>query len=200
MKYKALKITALVLSVLLLSLIGVRISYVNISALQPVTEYFETGEKIALEGSFGSIVDEYTDSYFVTLHRASLTTFGEFSKRFGGDENLSIDELTPNSKIIDLEVTIKNEGNTNGYIDLAMWGLQTANDEWIPCFELWDIEFPQTAGSRNFVLRSDTEMKLHIPFETNNDYETLYGDYPIEDSYNFVISRAPVKKIIKITL
>lgn len=43
-------------------------------------------------------------------------------------------------------------------------------------------------------------MRLSIPFETNNDYELLHDDYPIEGSYNLVVSRAPIKKMIRIDL
>lgn len=66
--------------------------------------------------------------------------------------------------------------------------------------KLWNIEFEQTAGSFNFTLKPNSEMRLSIPFETNNDYELMHNDYPIEESYDLVVSRAPVKKIIRIDL
>ena len=201
MKKRWFKIIIPIVSVALTVLVGTRIFYINSTAIQQQVEYYKMNQEVALDGCFSEIIDEKTDGYSITVHSAKLTTFGEFAKRFGVDtEGKSYDELTPESNIIDLDVTIKNVGNSDGYIFLFGWGLQSQNDEWVPCLELWEMEFEQTAGSLSFALRPDTEMRLNIPFETNNDYEFMHGTYPVENRYNFVISRAPVKKIITIDL
>ena len=194
------KIAFLVLSFVLIGLIVIRIYFVNTTAIQQQIESYEKNEEVKLEGCFINIVDENTKGYSITVHSGKLTTFGEFAKKYKGNTEPSAYELTEESKIIELDVSIKNEGNSDGYIYFRNWGLQSENDEWIPCMELWNMEFKQTAESSNFTLKPNSEMRLSIPFETNNDYELMHNDYPIEKSYDLVVSRAPVKKIIRIDL
>lgn len=177
----------------MIGLIVIRIYFVNTTAIQQQIECYEKNEEVKLEGCFINIVDENTKGYSITVHSGKLTTFGEFAKKYKGNTEPSAYELTEESKIIELDVSIKNEGNSDGYIFFRNWGLQSENDEWIPCMELWNMEFKQTAESSNFTLKPNSEMRLSIPFETNNDY-------PIEKSYDLVVSRAPVKKIIRIDL
>lgn len=194
------KIAFLVLSFVLIGLIVIRIYFVNTTAIQQQIECYEKNEEVKLEGCFINIVDENTKGYSITVHSGKLTTFGEFAKKYKGNTEPSAYELTEESKIIELDVSIKNEGNSDGYIFFRNWGLQSENDEWIPCMELWNMEFKQTAESSNFTLKPNSVMRLSIPFETNNDYELMHNDYPIEESYDLVVSRAPVKKIIRIDL
>lgn len=195
-----LKIIIPFLSFFLIAFIIFRIFSVNSTAIQQQVEYYDIGQEVKLDGCFTNIVDENTNGYSVTVYSGRVTTFEEFAKKYGGSTEPSAYELTSESKIIELDVSIKNEKNTDGYIFLRGWGLQSVNDEWIPCMELWNMEFEQSTGSFSFVLKPNSEMRVSIPFETNNDYELMHNDYPIEDSYNMVISRAPVKKIIRIDL
>lgn len=195
-----LKIIIPFLSFFLIAFIIFRIFSVNSTAIQQQVEYYDIGQEVKLDGCFTNIVDENTNGYSVTVYSGRVTTFEEFAKKYGGSTEPSAYELTSESKIIELDVSIKNEKNTDGYIFLRGWGLQGVNDEWIPCMELWNMEFEQTAGSFNFTLKPNSEMRLSIPFETNNDYELMHNDYPIEESYDLVVSRAPVKKIIRIDL
>lgn len=195
-----LKIIIPFLSFFLIAFIFFRIFSVNSTAIQQQVEYYDIGQEVKLDGCFTNIVDENTNGYSVTVYSGRVTTFEEFAKKYGGSTEPSAYELTSESKIIELDVSIKNEKNTDGYIFLRGWGLQSVNDEWIPCMELWNMEFEQSTGSFSFVLKPNSEMRVSIPFETNNDYELMHNDYPIEDSYNMVISRAPVKKIIRINV
>lgn len=195
-----LKIIIPFLSFFLIAFIIFRIFSVNSTAIQQQVEYYDIGQEVKLDGCFTNIVDENTNGYSVTVYSGRVTTFEEFAKKYGGSTEPSEYELTSESKIIELDVSIKNEKNTDGYIFLRGWGLQSVNDEWIPCMELWNMEFEQSTGSFSFVLKPNSEMRVSIPFETNNDYELMHNDYPIEDSYNMVISRAPVKKIIRINV
>ena len=195
-----LKIIIPFLSFFLIAFIIFRIFSVNSTAIQQQVEYYDIGQEVKLDGCFTNIVDEKTNGYSVTVYSGRVTTFEEFAKKYGGSTEPSAYELTSESKIIELDVSIKNEKNTDGYIFLRGWGLQSVNDEWIPCMELWNMEFEQSTGSFSFVLKPNSEMRVSIPFETNNDYELMHNDYPIEDSYNMVISRAPVKKIIRINV
>lgn len=195
-----LKIIIPFLSFFLIAFIIFRIFSVNSTAIQQQVEYYDIGQEVKLNGCFTNIVDENTNGYSVTVYSGRVTTFEEFAKKYGGSTEPSAYELTSESKIIELDVSIKNEKNTDGYIFLRGWGLQSVNDEWIPCMELWNMEFEQSTGSFSFVLKPNSEMRVSIPFETNNDYELMHNDYPIEDSYNMVISRAPVKKIIRINV
>lgn len=195
-----LKIIIPFLSFFLIAFIIFRIFSVNSMAIQQQVEYYDIGQEVKLDGCFTNIVDENTNGYSVTVYSGRVTTFEEFAKKYGGSTEPSAYELTSESKIIELDVSIKNEKNTDGYIFLRGWGLQSVNDEWIPCMELWNMEFEQSTGSFSFVLKPNSEMRVSIPFETNNDYELMHNDYPIEDSYNMVISRAPVKKIIRINV
>ena len=171
------KIVFSVLSFALIGLIVIRIFFVNTAAIQQQIEYYEKDEEVKLDGCFINIVDENTTGYSITVHSGKLTTFGEFAKKYKGNTEPSAYELTSESKIIELDVSIKNEGNSDGY-----------------------IFFEQTAGSFNFTLKPNSVKRLSIPFETNNDYELMHNDYPIEESYDLVVSRAPVKKIIRIDL
>ena len=195
-----LKIIIPFLSFFLIAFIIFRIFSLTSTAIQHQVEYYDIGQEVKLDGCFTNIVDENTNGYSVTVYSGRVTTFEEFAKKYGGSTEPSAYELTSESKIIELDVSIKNEKNTDGYIFLRGWGLQSVNDEWIPCMELWNMEFEQSTGSFSFVLKPNSEMRVSIPFETNNDYELMHNDYPIEDSYNMVISRAPVKKIIRINV
>lgn len=88
-------------------------------------EYYDIGQEVKLDGCFTNIVDENTNGYSVTVYSGRVTTFEEFAKKYGGSTEPSAYELTSESKIIELDVSIKNEKNTDGYIFLRGWGLQS---------------------------------------------------------------------------
>lgn len=120
-----LKIIIPFLSFFLIAFIIFRIFSVNSTAIQQQVEYYDIGQEVKLDGCFTNIVDENTNGYSVTVYSGRVTTFEEFAKKYGGSTEPSAYELTSESKIIELDVSIKNEKNTDGYIFLRGWGLQS---------------------------------------------------------------------------
>lgn len=186
----------------LVASVAERIVYVNASARQVVEERYDMHEWVDLDGAFHDTAKEQTQGYSVRVNSVELTSYSNYIAQYNGDDNL-IPESSRPEKIIDVEVTIKNTGNTDGHVMLFGWGLQTVNDEWVPCVELWSLSQPNVddnAKKMNFVLKPDSEYTMSIPYKSNGGYEQLYHTYPIEDQYGLVVSRAPVKKIIHIPL
>ena len=143
------KIVFSVLSFALIGLIVIRIFFVNTAAIQQQIEYYEKDEEVKLDGCFINIVDENTTGYSITVHSGKLTTFGEFAKKYKGNTEPSAYELTSESKIIELDVSIKNEGNSDGYIFLEArdYKVKMTNGFRVWNYGIWSLSKPQEVST-----------------------------------------------------
>lgn len=186
-----------------IGLVGIRVWQLNTSAPTILTEHYEMGEWVDLNGAFLKSSSEYTNGYSIKVNEAQLCSYNEYIENYGLDSGLAVEGLDEKS-IIDLEVEIKNRGNRKGGVLIFECKLvpERKNEYFIRDNELWSQLEPKMKD--NFLMRlvEDSDYTTHIPYKVNLIDDNL-GQYkkPINDtSFELVVSNSPVRKVVEINL
>lgn len=178
--------------------VGIRIWYVNVSAAQLKIESYKQSEWVDLNGSFQDVSNEKTQGYSVHVNSAKLKSYKDFMKEYGQKEDYLNQDERP-EHLIDLELTIKND-NSDGYINLIQYFLQSKNDIFIMNPELWKLTTPECNGNLGINLDLHSQATIHIPYTPNLQTERELGNYMQNIKFKLVVSKYPIKKTIQIQL
>lgn len=196
------------LSLVLIIAIG-RICWINMGDRPegyPVEQY-NMGEWVELDGAFFSDATESTDGYSIKVTGAELMSCDEFIKQYGKTDTLPKLSSTPQS-VVAIEYEVRNEGNSDGAILLFMHELipERKNAAYECDADLWNASQPQLGGTMGFTVKEGTTYSFTAPFTLlyQPDYFETYDNMKrakIEDtSFELVVSRAPVQKVINVNL
>lgn len=184
--------------------VGVRIVSVNAHAVTVPVEHYSMNEWVSLDGTFfQSAESEYKEGYSIKIDSAKRVSLNEFIAEH------CLDRVTPEmdfaeESIIDLEVSIKNEGNEHGAIELLPMILvpERKNEYYIWNADVWEMSEPTSKDLLAFAVKVDTEYTTHIPFTRNNvSGDTTSLTIPILDnSFELTLSNGPVKKVVDISV
>lgn len=177
--------------------IGLKIYTVNTQALSIPLEKYNLHEEVFLDGSFITSSKEMTLGYSLTVNNVFLLSQNEYIKKYGEGSNIS-DEWNAKS-IIEVEITIRNEGNSEGYLDVMGWRLvpERGNEYFIPNSSLWQIGEPNAPGVTSALsLIPNSEYTVNIPFVRNVGEEEMFIKDISDTRFSLVVSDAPVKKEI----
>lgn len=185
-------------------LAGARIVSVNASAVTVPVEHYSMGEWVPLDGTFFQSIDcENREGYSVRVDSAKRVSFNEFMAEHCSDKATPEMDFAEES-IVDLEVTIRNEGNERGSIDLLPMILvpERRNEYYIWNADVWEMNEPTSKGLLAFAVKEDTEYTTHIPFTQNNVSGDLTAlTVQIEDgNFELTLSNGPVKKVVDIAV
>ena len=156
---------ALIVVFLVLAAWAVRFVTLNVEARKTFanTIYYEMGEKIAFEKDFFRTEDANMDGYSILVKSAAIYPYETFAEMM----NL---ELPPQGVffradyVYDVEVTIFNEDNEEGGIDMFNTALIHAGLGMRVDNTLWELLYPQLQGSYTFRARTHSQMDFHFPF------------------------------------
>ena len=181
--------------------IGLRIHAVNEQALSIPLEKYDLHEEILLDGSFVTSSKEMTSGYSLTVNNVCLLSQNEYMKKYGEDSKISNDW---NAKsIIEVEITIHNEGNSEGYLDVMGWRLvpKRGNEYFVVNSTLWQIGEPNAPGNTSALsLIPNSEYTVRIPFVRNVGEEDMFSEEIRDTDFSLVITDAPVKKEIGLSV
>lgn len=184
-----------IVSILLLS-VALRIFYVNYTAEQQQKMTFSMGKWVPLNGDFHLNIEEYTDSYEVNVKGAEILTYSEFINKYDGTLD-AVPEAERPAEVLDLTVAFKrkNSSQTVGGVLLMEYFLQNEDGNELLQYnsELLSISVPELQGAYTASLASNSEYEMHIPYTLNQR-----GSSELKDVYYLVVSKMPVKKMIKI--
>lgn len=187
--------------------VGIRIWYVNTYTdpqfTPPITQVYQMGEWVELDGDFQYSANENTNGYAVKLEDVEFMTPEEYCRKYEIDTNLF--KIGQNGElpeaVADLSLNFRNSGNEDGYIQFVYYRLYS-NQDLRAFFPLADVNaaihpemsdklgfkvYPGTeSGSNHFCLASTVEMS-----------GTVTGNYKNFPKY-LQIAMTPNRKVIEI--
>ncbi len=206
MKRKILIVLSLVLTLGIL----VRIAYVNIAAERPQIVTYQISDRVAYGDNFYERSDEQRNGYFLTVNRVRLVKTTDFAAEQGFSLPEAPEAGSPEAElfyvpeyVVDMEVTIENQGNTEGYIDLYHTRLISGSlDLWVD-ETIWDALYPHMLGDTSFKIRENTEADMHLPFALNLSYK-LNNLADVSDiagrTFYLHVTQYPVQQLVEIPL
>ena len=191
------KILTTVAALLLISILGVRIWYINSSVITIPVETYKVGEWVELDGAFQDVSYENTDGYSLRVKSAAIKSYSDFVREYGESEDYMEEDIRP-ELVLDVEFEFSNKGNTEGQIELFQYFVEGRYFTMVPNSSLWFLTVPKGEGQMGFVLDQDTSFEFHVPyiFRQMGSVE-LTGE---KIHIHIIASRAPVKKMIEIQL
>jgi len=197
---------AIIGCIVVLFLVAARIVYINATASNYKNETYQMGEWIALDGAFIQKSGENTDGYFVKVNDAKLLSYNEYIELYGIDKRDKVDGLDKKT-VVSLEVSIRNEDNQDGYLNIFSFDLipESKNNYLIRDADLWSTSEDNISsgeGELNTALGlvENSEYTTRIPYAINDGTENYerHQEELAQTEYEWVISNAPVRKVVKI--
>lgn len=178
---------------------GIRFYTINDKKQPVITEIYGMKERVAVGNNYYIQSTEELDGYLFTVNNAQIKTLDEFLIEYNiSKEDLSEFDTVPNY-IYDLDLTIQNENNRIGGVNLINLRLLTMNDSFQVNTELFGILYPHLKGQIGFSLRENSEFKIHLPYTAISSWEKYYDLEEIKKKdFYLMLSAYPVKKVIRI--
>lgn len=198
---KSILVGAVFVVFIILVGVGLKIYSVNANALVVLKESYSMGTNVDLDGSYVQKISENTQGYSWRVNSIEKVSYNDYVKRFA-QPSMAVDGRDAPSIIL-LEVTIRNEGNTDGYLNAMMYYLipKRANTYFIIDSSLWQLTEPNAPSDIGaLTLVPDTEYTTYIPYVANISEEKVYTQ-PIPDTnFDLRISNGPVSKSIELSI
>lgn len=189
------KILTTFAALLLISILGVRIWYINSSVITIPVETYKVGEWVELDGAFQDVSYENTDGYSLRVKSAAIKSYSDFVREYGESEDYMEEDIRP-ELVLDVEFEFSNKGNTEGQIELFQYFVEGRYFTMVPNSSLWFLTVPKGEGQMGFVLDQDTSFEFHVPYI----FRQMGSVELTGEKIHIIASRAPVKKMIEIQL
>lgn len=193
-------VASILILIILLIIWGVNFYFTNANAIKPNEEVYFCGEQVALDGNFFFDSIENTNGYSICVNYAELVDYRELVKSTGNDVQLLEEMYTP-KYICLLNVTVKNEGNSEGYLLATAFYLFNKSLKIPIDFQVWNMIDEAIDGKSVLKLRENTEVTLTIPFSAQYLDEAINSqklNKRLEnESFYFCFCSCPVKKLIE---
>ncbi|MBY4797894.1 DUF5028 domain-containing protein [Collinsella sp. AGMB00827] len=200
------KMLAAALLTFTVAAIAFRIWVVNQNQLSIPAEHYGMREWVELDGAFLFDYQEQTDGYAIKVTNASVMTAEEYVRAYAGESDVVPQD--PTGDVIVLDLSIRNQGNSEGFIDiLSQWLLGQRKDRTYQYdYDLWELAEPSMRDESGFKLVENSVYETHVPFVNATaprylESVSAWRRKPADDAYvDLVISNAPVRKMIRIPL
>lgn len=177
-----------------------RIQAVNAEALNVPSEMYALGDKVELDGSFITASKEKTGGYSIEVDSVKRVSFDEYLAEHGKPLP---EKSFSQASVIELEITIRNGGNEDGYLDVNGWKLIPArgNEYYVIDNDLWQMVEPKAPGDTAVMgLLPNSEYKVSIPFASNTVGDERYSVPISDDDFALLLTNAPVEKKVSMSL
>ncbi|MBQ9673117.1 MAG: DUF5028 domain-containing protein [Ruminococcus sp.] len=200
-KRKIFAFWCMALSLMLLIVWFIRIISVNTNAFHQTTEIYNTDEMVNLDGNFFFDSNEDTKGYFIKVNKAILKDYKKYLNSYG--EKVEEDPEFPTPKYVCLiNVTIKNENNSNGYLNTLGFSLFDRALQIPIDYEVWNLIDESIDGNTSLKLRKNSEVTLDLPFVAQSLDEDLnskeLNDRLENNTFQFFICDFPIRKLINV--
>ncbi len=182
--------------------IACRIVVVNMYALNERDELYHMDEWVPLDGDFVSSASESTSGYYICVSGARVFSYGEYMKECGVPNDQLPESIR--SSVIELEVKIRNQGNTNGFLSLGWFALLNENKTVYNYYKdaYAALKNPLLDGASGVTIQPDTEITIYLPFTMQYGAEnySILDENDTNNVYYFDVSRYPTRKEIKVLI
>lgn len=185
----------------LLIWLGMRIYTINNDAFRQNEIISEMGDTVNLDGNFFFDSRENTEGYSICVNKTEIVEYIPYMKKYGKDV-IENPEMPISPYIFLVNLTVKNKGNTNGYLNTTGFSLVNGSLLMPIDYEIWNIIDSSIAGNIFLVLRRNSEATLTIPF-TAQPLDVAMNKEELErrikkEEFYFCISEFPTRKLIKV--
>lgn len=198
------KRTPFVLAALIVvtTLIGIRIWWVNATRIETPEQTFSMNEEVKLNGAFIDDISEDTNGYSLTVKSAQVMSANEYLKRYSRDGVTSVEGGdVPNTRVV-LEVEFRNAGSAGVFNVISSWvtGKPCRNTYYRTDNKLWEHSETKLDGNYAAIsIKDGTTYTTHIPFymlidppfltpckEKSSNYATIN-----EKEFDYLIATKP---------
>ena len=168
--------------------LGLRICYVNITAEHPHVETYQMNEWVELNGNFQEESAEETTGYAVRVNSARLLTYKEFIEQYNGNIDCLPESARPIG-IVDVEVSVKNTANLNGWLSLYYYMLTSADHTFTLYLNstLFELAAPSSNGELNIRIIANIRSIFHMDILVN---ELILRGWTQNTTWLFLIIRS----------
>lgn len=199
------KVAIAVVAAVAVAALAARIYWVNTNLPQIPNEYYDQGEWASLDGAFQIDSQENTNGYSLMVQSAKLMTYDEFVETYRTeDADVAAQPAGTHGDahcVVDVELHIRNEGNSDGVLDAFQMVLVPARgNEYLIADIMNDAAlWPQTQRGVGMQVstRPGTEYVAHVPYVFNST-ENAYLTEVTDTDFTLLVSRAPVRKMIRV--
>ena len=198
-------IASAIILVLLIVLWIVQFNITNSKAIPQLVEYYEPGDFVEVGDNFYIDGFEMMDGYSYRVNGAKSVKFDEYLKLIGHEELLeNRSKETIPEKIILLDITLKNSGNTDGNVFVLKYSLYSGSLCMSADFQLWSMIDERFTGNAYIKLLENSEADMIIPFIPMEINTVTMGDEVNrrinEEDFYFCICEFPVRKMIRVEI
>ncbi len=186
------RIIIISLTMILMTIYGIRLYSVNSKKDYPITLSFDRDEEVYIENDFFNSCSEDMDGYSVKIKDTELFTVDEFKDKYGvTDEEL----FSLYDHIFIVKATFGNHGNKSGEqggIDLGEYIIQ--NSSFMNIVERDAYSILNGGNPLRFSLKNNSYYDIMIPFGINERFIDI--DSLCKGKTKLIISLYPHKKEI----
>ncbi len=196
MKSKTAVRVSLTIICLLLTAAFVRIAYVNVTATKPQIEYYKMNEWVSLDGSFFRSNEEKTNGYSVRVDGYEIISKEDYLDKYKL-ENSSISEANSFNYLLQLSVSIINDGNEDGKVMIADWRLVGKNGDFVTSMDpqlLMDTDERINDYLSSVTTAPGKEISLKLAFPMTKMMSRKIVD--ANSVYKLAVTKYPVRKYI----
>ena len=205
---KLILIISSVLLVLSVIVWAVMFYNTNKNAYKQEVEYYEMGEFVEVGDDFFYVAEDNCNGYSVRVNKARLVDFKEYVEGNGGEVNpdsYSVDFPMP-KYLVELDITVKNENNTDGHVDLRNFKLNRGSMSMSIDFQVLGLVEEFFTGYTGFMLVENSEADMKLVFTPQSlglsqglDFDGVNRALE-EDDFNLSVTEWPVRKVIKVKI
>lgn len=201
-KRKLKFIIGLIAVCIFISIISFMSWKVNCKAEKQKTEYYIMGEEVALDNNFFFDNSEQTYGYSVCVNNVEIRDYEEFFLSNCENKEDIPDYDARSQSICLVNMTIKNNGNANGFINTMGMILYNGALQIQVDYEIWNLIDKNIDGNYILKLRENSEATLTIPFTSQQLDEYIDSERlnKILESkkLSIVLAEYPVRKVVKL--
>ena len=194
---KALVLFSVVLVLAILTGWAVRFYIVNKAAFRSEVITYETGEFVPLDGDFFLTSSENTNGYSIKVNNLELINYSEMMAKYKNGN----DELSEHTYCAMLNITVKNDGNSDGGINTLVLTLYDGALAIPVDYDIWQLIDERYMGF-TFRIRPDTEVDLTIPYTAQLLDEAVNKNDVAKrlenDTFKLCVSEYPKLKLINV--
>lgn len=168
--------------------------------------YHSTGEEVSIGNNFFDSVSENPDGYTVQICDATVKSIEEYMSEIGVSETSIplFDEFGyPRTKYVyDVKIKISNDNNTDGFVLISRYMLIDKALVLDMDLELFELRYPDLAGTYAVTLSPHSEYELVLPFTASPGdrlrYENEINSRMLEDKFVLCISEYPIRQLLHV--
>ncbi len=194
---KAFVLLAAVLILVIFAVWTVRFYIVNKSAIRSEVITYKTGELVPFDGDFFLTSSENTNGYSIKVNSLELIDYSELMAKYIE----GYDELPAHTYCAMLNITVKNDGNSDGGINTIGMTLYDGALAIPIDYDIWQLIDERFMGF-TFRIRPNSEVELTIPYTAQLLDEAVNKKEVAKrlenDTFSLCISEYPKLKLIHV--